>query len=50
MCCGGTGLERFRCDLLQTFNAPNARAAAAPNPLDTPVIRTHLFFNGDFMV
>jgi hypothetical protein len=31
-------------------SAPNARAAAEPNPLDAPVINTHLFFNGDVMV
>jgi hypothetical protein len=29
---------------------PNARAAAAPNPLDAPVIKTHLFSSGDFMM
>ena len=58
---GGAGLERFSRGLFQTFNPPraeqqscafsaNARAAAAPNPDDAPVIKTHLFFNDDFMV
>jgi hypothetical protein len=27
------------------LSAPNARAAAAPKPLEAPVIKTHLFFS-----
>jgi hypothetical protein len=51
----------LRGDFFQAVNAPRAEqkfcalrgkraAAAAPKPLDAPVMRTHLFFNGDFMV